>query len=87
MHVPHIPAVWFVCEILIIVRLRVCFEHAKIRTYYVRWNDYVSVNTDTVLTRHYTPFDYYLHGFAVEVYFSPIYAPLGICDSDEREEG
>ena len=26
---------------------------------------------------------YYLHEFAVEVYLSPIYAPLGLCNSDE----
>ena len=45
--------------------------------------------TCTILTRHYAPFDYYLHKFAAEVYLSPIYAPLShteeLCDSDEGE--
>ena len=27
---------------------------------------------------------YYLHEFAAEVCLSPIYTPLGLCDSDER---
>ena len=35
----------------------------------------------TILTQHYAPFiykpPYYLHKFAVEVYLSPIYAPIG----------
>ena len=30
---------------------------------------------------------YYLHEFAAEVYLSPIYAPLSLCDSNEWEEG
>ena len=47
---------------------------------------------DTILTWHYAPFvykpsPYYLYEFAAEVYLSPIYAPLGLCDSDEWEEG
>ena len=48
----------------------------------------------TILTQNYAPFvyklpPYYLHEFAGEVYLhvSPIYASLGLCDSDEREEG
>ena len=47
----------------------------------------------TELTRHYAPFvykpppPYYLHEFAAEVYLSPIYTPLSLCDSNERQEG
>ena len=42
----------------------------------------------TVLTEHYAPFvykppPYYLHEFAAEVYLSPIYAPLSLCNSNE----
>ena len=39
---------------------------------------------DIMLPLFISPPPYYFHEFAAEVYLSPIYAPLGLCDSDER---
>ena len=51
-------------------------------SWWLPWSKHPTV---TVLTRRCAPFVY--KPLITIWYLSPIYAPLGLCDSDEREEG